>query len=326
MKITILDDTLDAIQHLACFGKLKDHDVKVWTDHTKDLDVLAGRLKDTETLVLIRERTPVRAPLIERLTKLRLISQRSVYPHIDIDACTQRGIIVSSDMHPGRPSFATAELTWGLVLAAMRGIPQQMEALRQGRWQTMLGTGVRGRTLGILGYGRIGATVAGYGKAFGMKLLAWGREGSIERARADGIETVNAKESLFEQSDVLSVHLRATRSTQGLITSSDLARMKATALFVNTSRAAVVDQGALEAALRKGRPGWAAVDVYEQEPVVDGNHPLLNMDNVVCTPHIGYVERDGYESAFSMIFDQVLAYAAGKPINVVNPEVLEKTR
>jgi len=326
MKITILDDTLDAIRHLACYDKLKGHDVKIWTDHTKDLDVLAGRLKDTEALVLIRERTPVRGPLIERLPKVKLISQRSVYPHIDVEACTRRGIVVSSDMHPGRPSYGTAELTWGLVLAAMRGIPQQMAALKEGRWQTMLGTVVRGRTLGILGYGRIGATVAGYGKAFGMKVLAWGRERSIERARADGVETVAAKERLFEQSDVLSVHLRANKETQGFVTAGDLARMKPTALFVNTSRASIVERGALEAALRNGRPGSAAVDVYEDEPVVGGNHPLLKMDNVICTPHIGYVERDGYESAFSMIFDQVLAYAAGKPINVVNPEALSHTR
>jgi len=326
MKITILDDTLDAIRHLACYDKLKGHDVRIWTDHTKDLDILAGRLKDTEALVLIRERTPVRAPLIERLPTLKLISQRSVYPHIDVEACTRRGIVVSSDMHPGRPSFATAELTWGLILAAMRGIPQQMAALREGRWQTMLGTGVRGRTLGILGYGRIGATVAGYGKAFGMTVLAWGRDGSIERARADGVETAAAREKLFEQSDVLSVHLRANKDTRGFVKADDLARMKPTALFVNTSRASIVEPGALEAALRNGRPGSAAVDVYEEEPVIGGDHPLLKMDNVICTPHIGYVERDGYESAFSVIFDQVLAYAAGKPINVVNPEVLGHAR
>ena len=325
MKITILDDTLDAIRHLDCFRKLKDHDVKIWNDHTKDLDVLADRLKETEALVLIRERTPVRAPLIERLPRLKLISQRSVYPHIDVDACTKHGVLLCSDMHPGRPSFATAELTWGLVLAAMRGIPQQMAALKTGRWQTMLGTAVRGRTLGILGYGRIGASVAGYGRAFGMKVLAWGREGSVARARAEGFEAVATKEALFEQSDVLSVHLRATKSTQGLVTAADLARMKPTALFVNTSRAAVVEPGALLAALSAGRPGMAAVDVYEEEPIVDGNHPLLKMDNVVCTPHIGYVERDGYESAFGMIFDQVLAYAEGKPVNMINPEVLGKS-
>lgn len=320
MKITILDDTLDAIRHLDCFGKLKGHDVKIWTDHTKDIDVLVERLKDTEALVLIRERTPVRAPLIERLPQLKLISQRSVYPHIDVEACTRRGVLLCSDMHPGRPSFGTAELAWGLVLAAMRGIPQQMAALKNGRWQTRLGTVVRGRTLGILGYGRIGATVAGYGRAFGMKVLAWGREGSIARARADGFEAVAEKEALFERADVLSVHLRANKSTQGLVTAGDLARMKPTALLVNTARASIIEPGALVAALRAGRPGMAAVDVYEEEPVVGGDHPLLKMDNVVCTPHIGYVERDGYESAFGTIFDQVLAYAAGKPINVVNPE------
>jgi D-3-phosphoglycerate dehydrogenase / 2-oxoglutarate reductase len=325
MKITILDDTLDAIRHLACFEKLKGHDVKIWNDHTKDLDVLGERLKNTEALVLIRERTPVRAPLIERLPELKMISQRSVYPHIDVEACTKRGVLLCSDMHPGRPSFATAELTWGLVLAAMRGIPQQMAALKRGRWQTMLGTAVRGRTLGILGYGRIGASVAGYGKAFGMNVLAWGREGSLSRARTDGFEGATAKEALFEQSDVLSVHVRANKNTQGLVTAGNLARMKPTALFVNTSRASVVEPGALVAALQAGRPGMAAVDVYEEEPVLDGSHPLLKMDNVVCTPHVGYVERDGYESAFGAIFDQVLAYAAGQPINMINPEALGKS-
>jgi len=197
-----------------------------------------------------------------------------------------------------------------------------MAALKAGRWQTMLGTAVRGRTLGILGYGRIGASVAGYGRAFGMKVLAWGREGSLARARADGHEAVAGKQALFEQSDVLSVHVRATSSTQGLVTEGDLARMKASSLFVNTSRASIVEPGALVAALKAGRPGMAAIDVYEEEPVSGGNHPLLAMDNVVCTPHIGYVERDGYESAFTVIFDQVLAYAAGQPINMINPEAL----
>ena len=323
MKVTILDDNLDAIRHLPSYKKMAGHDVKIWNEHTKDVDTLAERLKDTEALVLIRERTPIRAPLIERLPKLRLISQRSVYPHIDVEACTKHGVIVSSDMHPGKPSFATAELAWGLMLAAMRGIPQQMAALKAGRWQTLLGTAARGRTLGILGYGRIGGAVAGYGKAFGMKVLAWGREKSLERARADGFETV-AKEALFERSDVVSVHLRATKDTQGLVTAADLARMKPTALFVNTSRASVVEPGALVAALKAGRPGMAAVDVYEEEPVLGGKHPLLAMENVVATPHIGYVELDGLESAFDAIFDQVLAYGQGKPVNVVNPEVLQQ--
>ncbi|MBI2296772.1 MAG: D-2-hydroxyacid dehydrogenase family protein [Betaproteobacteria bacterium] len=324
MNITILDDYQNAVRHLACFAKLAGHDVTIWNDHTKDADMLAERLKETEALVLIRERTPIRAPLIERLSRLKLISQRSVYPHIDVETCTRRGIIVSSDMHPDRPSFATAELTWGLVIAAMRCIPQEVAALKGGRWQSTLGTALRGRTLGIFGYGRIGSVVAGYGKAFGMKVLVWGRTSSLARARADGFTAAASKQALFEQSDVLSLHLRFIDATRNSVTSGDLARMKPTALLVNTSRAGLIEPGALAAALKAGRPGMAAVDVYEEEPVLGAKHPLLALDNVVCTPHLGYVERDGYESAFGIIFDQVLAYAAGKPINVVNPEVLEK--
>ncbi|MBI3937335.1 MAG: D-2-hydroxyacid dehydrogenase family protein [Betaproteobacteria bacterium] len=326
MKITILDDYQDAVRTLACFQKLSRHDVTVWNDHTKDTGVLAERLKDTEALVLIRERTPIRGPLIERLRKLKLISQRSVYPHIDIDACTRRGIVVSSDMHPDRPSYATAELTWGLILAAQRRIPQEMAALRAGRWQSSLGVALRGRTLGVLGYGRIGTLVAGYGKAFGMKLLAWGREGSAQRARADGVEVAANKEALFERSDVLSLHVRLIPETRGMVTAADLGRMKPAALFVNTSRAGLIEPGALEKALRAGRPGMAAVDVYEEEPVLNAAHPLLAMENVVCTPHLGYVERDNYEHMFSVIFDQILAYAGGKPVNVVNPQALAQTR
>lgn len=324
VNIAILDDYQNAVRHLACFSKLAGHNVTIWNDHITGTDALADRLKDTEALVLIRERTPIRTPLIERLSKLRLISQRSVYPHIDVDACTRRGIIVSSDMHPDRPSFATAELTWGLVIAAMRCIPQEVAALKGGRWQSTLGTALRGRTLGIFGYGRIGSVVAGYGKAFGMKVLVWGRTSSLERARADGFPAAASKQALFEQSDVLSLHLRFIDATRNSVTSGDLARMKPTALLVNTSRAGLIEPGALVAALKAGRPGMAAVDVYEEEPVLGAKHPLLAMDNVVCTPHLGYVERDGYESAFGIIFDQVLAYAAGKPVNVVNPEVLEK--
>ena len=324
MNIAILDDYQNAVRHLACFAKLAGHNVTIWNDHTKDVDALAQRLEDTEALVLIRERTPIRTPLIERLPKLKLISQRSVYPHIDVDTCTRRGILVSSDMHPDRPSFATAELTWGLVIAAMRYIPQEVAALKSGLWQSTLGTALRGRTLGIFGYGRIGSVVAGYGKAFGMKVLVWGRTGSLERARADGYAPAASKQALFERSDVLSLHLRFNDATRGSVTSGDLACMKPTALFVNTSRAGLIEPGALVAALKAGRPGMAAIDVYEEEPVLGASHPLLALDNVVCTPHIGYVERDGYESAFGVIFDQILAYATGKPINVVNPEVLEK--
>jgi D-3-phosphoglycerate dehydrogenase len=326
MNIAILDDYQNVVRNLNAFRKLDGHNVTIWNDHTKDVDVLAERLKDTEALVLIRERTPIRAPLIERLNKLRIVSQRSVYPHIDVDALTRKGIVLSSDLHPGKPSYATAELTWGLVLAAMRRIPQEVAALKAGRWQSSVGLGLRGRNLGIYGYGRIGATVAGYGRAFGMNVSIWGREGSTERARADGFAVAASREAFFEQADVISLHLRLRPETRGIVTAQDLARMKSTALIVNTSRAELIATGALEAALKKGRPGMAAVDVYEEEPVLGAKHPLLHMDNVVATPHIGYVERDGYESQFSSSFDQVLAFAAGKPINVINPEALTYTQ
>ena len=321
MKISILDDYFDTLRTLACFRKLDGHDVTVWNDHMQDVDTLAARLKDTEVLVLIRERTQIREPLLERLHALRLISQRSVYPHIDVDACTRRGVVVSSDMHAGTPSYATAELTWGLIIAAMRQIPQQMNALRSGRWQIGVGNSLRGKTLGIYGYGRIGATVAGYGRAFGMNILVWAREASRQRARTDGYPVAPSKRQFFEQCDVISLHMRLVAETRGIVSRDDLSRMKPTALLVNTSRAPLIERGALVDALRAGRPGMAAVDVYDKEPVTDANDDLLKMNNVVCTPHIGYVTREEYEIQFSDIFDQITRYAAGDPINVVNPEV-----
>jgi D-3-phosphoglycerate dehydrogenase len=327
MNIAILDDYQDTIRTLACFSKVAGHHVSIWNDHTKDIETLAGRLKDAEALALIRERTPIQAPLLERLPKLRIISQVGVYPHIDAAACTRRGVIVAASTMPGRPSYATAELNWGLIIAAFRRLPQEMAALKAGRWQAFpIGIGLRGKTLGIYGYGKIGAVVAGYGKAFGMNVLVWGRETTLGKARADGYEVAPSKEALFEQSDVVSLHLRLIDATRGIVTAADLARMKPTALIVNTSRAGLIAPGALEAALRAGRPGMAAVDVFEDEPVLGGRHPLLAMDNVVCAPHLGYVERDGLESMFNTIFDQILSYAGGKPINVVNPEVLETKR
>ena len=323
MKISILDDYHDTLRTLDCFRKLAGHEVKIWNDHVQDVDTLARRLRDTEALVLIRERTQIRAPLLERLDKLRLISQRSVYPHIDIEACTRRGVIVSSSQHPGSPSYAAAELTWALVLAAMREIPQQMAALKAGKWQIGVGNTVRGKTLGIYGYGRIGSVVAGYGKAFGMKVLVWAREASLAQARSDGYAVAPSKAAFFSECDVISLHMRLVDATRGIVTAADLARMKPTALLVNTSRAPLIERGALLAALKAGRPGMAAVDVYEEEPVLDTGYPLFALDNVVCTPHLGYVTRDEYEVQFADIFDQIVAYAAGKPINVVNPKVLE---
>jgi len=320
MKISILDDYHDTLRTLGCFDKLAGHEVKIWTDHVQDTDALAARLRDTEALVLIRERTQIRAPLLEKLPRLRLISQRSVYPHIDIEACTRLGVVVCSNMHAGTPSYATAELTWGLVIAAMRQIPQQMASLRAGTWQTGVGRTVRGKTLGIYGYGRIGRVVADYGKAFGMKVRVWGREAALARARAEGHEPAPSKEALFAECDVISLHMRLVDATRGIVTAADLARMKPDALIVNTSRAGLIAPGALAAALKAGRPGMAAVDVFEEEPVRDPRHPLLAMDNVVCTPHIGYVSREEYELQFADIFDQIIAYAAGTPVNVVNPE------
>jgi D-3-phosphoglycerate dehydrogenase / 2-oxoglutarate reductase len=326
MRITILDDYFDTLRTMPCFRKLDGHHVDIWNDHVQDTDALAERLRDTEVLVLIRERTQIRAPLLERLAKLRLISQRSVYPHIDIEACTSRGVIVSSDMHPGSPSYAAAELTWGLILAAMRQIPQQMRSLQSGNWQMGVGSTLRGKTLGIHGYGRIGSTVAGYGKAFGMRVLVWARDASRQRAEADGYEAASSKSALYEESEIVSLHMRLVNDTRGIVTAEDLARMKPSALLVNTSRAQLIESGALVRALRTGRPGLAAFDVFEQEPLRDPNDPLLAIDTVVCTPHIGYVTRDEFETQFSDVFDQVIAYGGGQPINVVNPAVLTRLK
>ena len=318
MKISILDDYFDTVRTLRCFAKLDGHEVTIWNDHVDDIAVLAERLRDARVLVLIRERTKIPAALLERLPNLRLISQRSVYPHIDIEACTRLGIIVSSDQHAGTPSHAAAELTWALALASSRQLTRQAEALKAGIWQIGVGTTLRGKTLGIFGYGRIGATVAGYGKAFGMKVLVWSGEASRERALADGHALAPDKAALFAGSDVLSLHLRLFPATRGVVTPDDLARMKPDATLINTSRAGLIVPGALVAALRAGRPGFAAVDVFEEEPLTDPDHPLLKMPNVICTPHIGYVSRDEFEVQFSDIFE------AGAPVNVVNPAVLGK--
>jgi len=322
MNITILDDYFDTVRTLGCFEKLADHNVTIWNDHVQETQALAERLGETEVLVLIRERTAIRAPLLAQLENLKLISQRSVYPHIDVDACTTLGVVVSSSQHADTPSYAAAELTWALTMAAVRQIPQQMASLVAGNWQMGVGRGLRGKTLGIYGYGRIGSVVAGYGKAFGMNILVWAREDSLERARRDGYETAVSKERFFSACDVLSLHMRLVDETRGIVTGDDLALMKPTALLVNTSRAPLIAPGALVDALEAGRPGMAAVDVYEQEPVLDTDYPLFGMDNVVCTPHIGYVTHDEYEIQFTDIFDQIVAFAAGAPINVVNPKVL----
>ncbi len=326
MKVTILDDYFDTLRTLSCFDRLRAHEVTVWTDHVDDTEALAARLADTEALVLIRERTAIRTPLLRRLPNLKLISQRSVSPHIDVDTCTALGIVVSSDLHQGTASFAAAELTWGLVLAAMRRIPQQVNSMRSGRWQEGVGRSLRSRTLGIYGYGRIGRVVAEYGRAFGMPVVFWASEESRRRARDDGAEVAPSRADFFGGSDVVSLHLRLVDATRGIVTRSDLDLMRPDALLVNTSRAGLVEPGALTGALAAGRPGMAAVDVYESEPLTDVDDPLLGMDNVVCTPHIGYVTTDEWELQFADVFDQINAFASGRPTNVVNPEVLDSPR
>jgi D-3-phosphoglycerate dehydrogenase / 2-oxoglutarate reductase len=320
MKIVIPDDYQNAVRTLDAFGKLNGHEVTIYNDTVTDIETLAARFQDADALVLIRERTPITADLLARLPNLKFISQTGrTVPHIDLAACTQRGIPVAAGS--GSP-YAPAELTWALIMAATRNLPQEIASMKAGHWQTTLGWGLHGRTLGILGYGKIGALVANYGRAFGMRVIAYGREGSQSRAHADGFETVSSQHDLFAQSDVLSAHLKLVNDTRGIITQDDLAAMKSTALFVNTSRAELVVSGALESALQSGRPGFAAVDVYEEEPVRD--HALLHMPNVICTPHLGYVEKDSYELYFGTAFDQLLAFFAGHSINILNSEALKQ--
>ena len=307
MKIAILDDYQDACRTLDAWTKLAGHDVTVFRDTLKDEDALVARLKDFDALVLIRERTRLTTSLLERLPKLRALSQTGkAGAHIDVAACKRLGIAILEGS--GSP-YATSELTWGLVLAAMRRIPQEVENLRKGGWQQSVGRALRGRTLGIYGFGKIGSVVAGYGRAFGMKIQVWGREGSLERAKAAGFEAAASREALFATSDVLTIHIRLAPETRGLVTGQDLALMKQDALFVNTSRAELVAPGALAAGLVAGRPGFAAVDVYEEEPVQGAAHPLLALGNAICTPHLGYVEKDGYELSFGSAFDNLAAFA-----------------
>jgi D-3-phosphoglycerate dehydrogenase len=326
MRVAILDDWFDTLRRLPSFARLAGHDVTVWNDHLDDADALATRLADTEVLVLIRERTAIGAPLLERLPQLRLISQRSVYPHIDVDACTRLGIVVSSDLHSDTPSYAAAELTWALVLAAARRVPQQMASLRRGEWQESVGRTLRGATLGIHGYGRIGRVVAGYGRAFGMHVTVWARSASRDAARADGYDVAPSKETFYATCDVVSLHMRLVDATRGIVTRADLARMQPDAILVNTSRAGLIEPGALLAALRAGRPGAAAVDVFEHEPLRDPADALLTLDDVVATPHIGYVTREEWDLQFADVYDQINAFAAGTPTNVVNPDVLSNMR
>ncbi|MCE8053335.1 D-2-hydroxyacid dehydrogenase family protein [Halomonas daqingensis] len=310
MKIVIPDDYQDCVRHLDAFAKLEGHEVTIYDDTVTDEDALVERFRDADALVLIRERTPITESLLARLPNLKAISQTGGgAAHVDMAACKRHGVTVMAGT--GSP-YAAAELTWGLVLAAMRHIPEEFENLKAGRWQRTLGTGLKGRTLGIFGYGKIGKLIARYGQAFEMNVLVWGREGTRTRAAEAGLDVAASQAELFERSDVLSLHLRLNADTRGIVSAEDLARMKPTALLVNTSRAPLIAPGALETALREGRPGRAAVDVFDEEPVT--SHPLLALPNFLATPHLGYVEKDSYELYFGDAFDNLLAFDAGRPV------------
>ncbi|MCX7560287.1 D-2-hydroxyacid dehydrogenase family protein [Sulfitobacter sp. F26204] len=323
MKVHILDDWFDTLRTLSCFSKLADHDVTVWTDHQPDPQALSGRIAEAEALVLFRERTRIGADLLARLPVLRLISQRSVYPHVDVDACTENGVLLCSNMHPGAPSYAAAEHTLALVLASYRQIPQQAASLKAGHWQSGVGRTLRGRTLGLYGYGRIAGAVAHYARALGMNIQWWASEQGRQRAKAAGETIAPSRADFFATSDIVSLHVRLKPETRGIVTAADLAALQPRALFVNTSRSGLVEPGALETEIAKGRI-YAAVDVFDEEPLTNTDHPLLIHPNVLATPHIGYVTEDEFDLQFSDIFDQINAYAEGKPIHMINPTVWSK--
>ena len=335
MNIVILDDYQDVVRKLHCASKLEAYQAKVYTNTIKGIGQLSVRLKDAEILVLIRERTQITRQLIEKLPNLKLISQSGkVGSHVDVAACTERGLVVAEGC--GSP-IAPAELTWALIMAAMRRIPQYMSHLKHGAWQQSglksgsmptnfgLGQVLRGKTLGIWGYGKIGQLLAGYGKAFGMRVLLWGSEASRERGLKDGLNVAASREEFFSESDIVSLHLRLNDATRGIVTAADLQRMKTTALLVNTSRAELIEPDALLGGLNRGRPGMAAIDVFESEPILQG-HALLRLENCICTPHIGYVEQDSYELYFGTAFDNVVNFIKGTPTNIVNPGALQVRR
>ncbi|MBF9052131.1 D-2-hydroxyacid dehydrogenase family protein [Roseobacter sp. HKCCD9010] len=320
MNVHILDDWFDTLRGLPCFAKLAAHDVTVWTDHEPDPIRLAARTQDAECLVLFRERTKITRDLLERLPNLRLISQRSVCPHIDVPACTDTGVLLSSNMHRDTPSYAAAEMTLALILASYRQIPEQVVSIRNGDWQAGVGRTLRRRTLGLYGYGRIARAVAGYAEAIGVQVQWWASEAGRARAKADGQHVAESRKAFFAGSDIVSLHVRLKPETRRLITGQDLAQMAPRSLLVNTSRAGLIETGALEVEIARGRI-YAAVDVFEQEPLTETDHPLLTHPNVLPTPHLGYVTEDEFDLQFNDIFDQVNAYDTGKPIHMINPEV-----
>ncbi|MCY3879533.1 MAG: D-2-hydroxyacid dehydrogenase family protein [Rhodobacteraceae bacterium] len=322
MRVHILDDWFDTLRGLPGFRRLAAHDVTVWNDHLTDMDALGARLRSAEALILFRERTQVSADLLRHLPELRLISQRSVYPHIDVDACTEHRVLLCSNLHADTPSIATAELTFALFLAAARQLPQQIASLKRGHWQFGVGQTLQGQWLGLYGYGRIAKQVASYARAFGMRVWWWGSEAGRARAEADGEILAPSRVAFFGDSDFVSLHVRLKPTTRGLIRTGDMLRMKPGAVFVNTSRSRLLAPGALESALKAGRPGRIALDVFDAEPITDTNDPIIHHPSVIATPHIGFVTEQELDLQFADIYDQVNAFAAGKPINMINPEAL----
>ena len=331
MKISVIHDYADAFRKTKAFPKLKGHEVVVHTEAYTDQNRVVEQVAGCDAVVFIQQRVPLTRQAIEKLPQLKFISQTggNVY-HLDVAACTEHGIAISAPTRGGgghkEPYSSTGELAWGLILASLRHIPYEVERMKQGHWQSTSGTRLYGKTLGIYAFGNIGAAVARVGRAFGMKVVCWGREGSIARAKAEGFEVAASREAFFENADIISLHLIGGKETRGIVTAADLARMKPTALLVNTSRAPIIAEGALVAALEKGRPGFAGIDVYDTEPVVGAAHPLLKMKNVICTPHLGYCEDDGYEGIFGGAVTRLLAWIEGKPIDVINPEALGKKK
>jgi len=323
MKIAVIDDYQNAFKTLKCYPKLAGHEVVIYTEPETNVEKIAERLKDADAVILTQQRTAFPRALIEKLPKLKLIGQTGrAASHVDLEACTDRGVVVSAGGSGN--SNATAELTWGLILSALRNLPFEVKRLKEGHWQSTLGIGVNGKTLGIYAYGKIGSIVAGVGKAFGARVVCWGREGSTGRAKAAGFDVAKSREEFFAECDIISLHLPLNKETRGIVTRDDLGRMKPTGLLVNPSRSGLIAKGALEDALKAGRPGKAAVDVYDQEPVLGADHPLLKMDNVTCTPHLGYVTRESYEEYYATVVDDIVAFAAGKPNHVLNPDAFGK--
>ncbi len=322
MKITILDDYQNAIETLQCYGILKGQNVEILHETEKDPCRLASHIADTEILILTRERTEITDGLLSKLPNLKLISQTGkISNHLNLNACTRHHVAVAEGV--GSP-IAPAELAWALLMNTVRQIPQAIEGMKSGNWQINIGTTIYGKTIGIWGYGKIGQKIAQYAKVFGAKIIVWGSENSRKKAVEDGYEQSETKEHFFKNADIITLHLRLTDKTHGIVNKTDLLSMKENSVLINTARAELIEKGGLQNVLKSGKNIFIGVDVYENEPIYDKNFELLKMKNVVCTPHLGYVEKNGYELYFGKAFENVINFINGNPSNIANPEALNK--